>query len=122
VNYSDEERNLFALAQERSRNGDTQKAAETLRELVSRRPNSAVFAATLANTLKSLGNVTEAEKYFRTAVSLAPRSEKFSLGLFHCLWRQGKQVEALEEMKRFMSLSDSQDYREILAELPKSDE
>jgi hypothetical protein len=31
-------------------------------------------------------------------------------------------VEALDEMKRFLTVSDSQDYREILAELSKTDE
>jgi tetratricopeptide (TPR) repeat protein len=121
VNYSEEEKKLFALGQERSRNGDAHGAAEIFQDLVDRRPNSAVFAATLANALGSLGNIEKAEQYFKTAVSLAPRSEKFSLGLFHYLWGQRKQLEALDEMKRFMSLSDSQDYREILSELPKSD-
>lgn len=101
-------------------NGNVGGVAEKMRELVGRRPDSAVFAALLANALDCLGHVDEAEQYFKTAVSLAPHSEKFSLGLFHCLWDQGKQIEALDEMKRFISGGgESADYREILSELPK---
>ena len=50
---------------------------------------------------------------YKCAIKISPKSEHASLGLFHCLWDQGKTDEALEEMKRFMSISDSEDYREI---------
>jgi hypothetical protein len=40
-----------------------------------------------------------------------------SKGLFHSLWKLGKQVEALEEVKRFQTISDSEDYREIVKEI-----
>jgi len=57
---------------------------------------------------------------FRKATELAPRSERASVGLFHCLWEEGKQDEAIDEAKRFMTLSDSQDFREILEEIESS--
>ena len=117
----EEDRELFSLAQQQSRRGDTQGVVRTMRELVKRRPKSGLFAAVLANALKSLGNTDEAELYFKSAVALSPKSEKISLGLFHCLWGQGKQEEALEEMRRFSGLVDSAEYRSILEAILRSD-
>lgn len=120
MELSEEELHLWALAQERSRNEDTEGVVVTMRELVKRRPDSGVFAAVLANALKTLAMTDEALSYFKRAVSLSPRSEKVSLGLFHCLWASGKQEEALEEMKRFLSLANSDEYVRILAALQGS--
>jgi Flp pilus assembly protein TadD len=120
MEYSADEARLYALAQERSRNNDIAGVVEVLRKLVGLRPDSALFNATLANALNTLGEVDEAERLFKQAVSLSPRSEKVSLGLFHCLWGRGKQDEALEEMKRFLSLADSDEYRLILAAVSNS--
>ena len=120
MELSEEDQDLWALAQERSRNDDTEGVVMAMRELVKRRPDSGVFAAVLANALKTLAMTDEAVSYFKLAVSLSPRSEKVSLGLFHCLWANGKQEEALEEMKRFLSLANSDDYVKILAGLQSS--
>jgi tetratricopeptide (TPR) repeat protein len=61
--------------------------------------------------------------HYEKATQLAPKSERASLGLFHSLWKLDKVVEALEEMKRFQTISHSNDYAEILAEiLEKLDE
>ena len=54
---------------------------------------------------------------FRRAVELALKLEAASLGLFHCLWELGRQEEAAEEIRRFMSVSDSEDYRKIIQEI-----
>jgi tetratricopeptide (TPR) repeat protein len=53
----------------------------------------------------------------KKAAKLAPKSEMASLALFHSLWELDRQVEALEEMKRFQTISHSRDYDEILAEI-----
>ena len=120
MRYSEDEVRLYALARERSLIKDVEGVAEALRQLVQLRPDSALFNAILANALNSLGQVDEAEHLFKKAVSLAPKSEKFSLGLFHCLWAGAKQEEALEEMKRFLSLVDSEEYQMLLASITKS--
>jgi len=86
MRYSEDEVRLYALARERSLIDDVKGVAEALRQLVQLRPDSALFNASLANALNSLGQVDVAEHLFKKAVSLAPRSEKISLGLFHCLW------------------------------------
>jgi Flp pilus assembly protein TadD len=111
---------LFTVAQQQSREGDIQGVVKTMRELVQCEPMSGLFAAVLANALKSLGETDEAERYFRNAVALSPKSEKISLGLFHCLWGQEKRDEALEEMRRFMKLADSGEYESILESILKS--
>lgn len=116
-----EERQLFAFAQEQSRKGDTDGVVRAMRELVKHRPKLGIFAAILANALKSLGETAEAEHYFKSAVALSPNSEKISLGLFHCLWSQGKREQALEEVRRFTALAESKEYRAILAAILKSD-
>jgi Zn/Cd-binding protein ZinT len=51
------------------------------------------------------------------AVKLAPTSELYSLGLFHIFWSEGRQEDAFNEMKRFMAISDSEEYREIVTEI-----
>jgi tetratricopeptide (TPR) repeat protein len=119
--YSEEDRRLFSLAQQQSRQGDTQAVVRTIRELVDRCPNSGLFAAILANALKSLGEIDEAECYFKRAVELSPTSEKTSLGLFHCLWSQGKEDEAFDEMRRFIRLAKSDEYQALLDAILKSD-
>jgi lipoprotein NlpI len=81
------------------------------------RPNSAALIAVLGDVYSELGNVDAAIEAFREAVRLAPTSEIASLGLFHCLWRAKKEREAFDEIRRFMSLSESQDYRDIVNEL-----
>jgi len=76
-----------------------------------------MFNATLANTLKAVGDITPAIEHFREAVKLIPNSELYSLGLFHILWEQGRRDEAFDEMKRFTANADSIDYRTIVAEM-----
>jgi len=43
--------------------------------------------------------------------------EAVSLGLFHTLWELEKRAEALEEIKRFQAVADSEDYRQIIREI-----
>lgn len=88
-----------------------------LRALVAESPESAMLHATFANTLKAANDIGPAIDHFQRAVKLAPTSELYSLGLFHIFWSQGKQNDAFNEMKRFMAISDSADYREIVAEI-----
>jgi hypothetical protein len=61
------------------------------------------------------GDFGPAIAHFEKAVKLVPQSELYSLGLFHVLRGQGMREEALDEAKRFMTISDSDEYREIVA-------
>lgn len=115
MKYSDEERRQFAVAQERSKLDDLPGTIQILKGLVAGNPQSAMFNATLANTLEAIGEIATAIEHFQKAVKLAPKSELYSLGLFHILWEQGRREEALDETKRFISLCDSAEYRKIVA-------
>jgi predicted Zn-dependent protease len=111
------QREQWALAQERSRLDDVPGTLKILRDLVAEIPGSAMLNATFANTLKAVNDIEPAIEHFQTAVKLAPTSELYSLGLFHIFWSQGRQDDAFNEMKRFMAVSDSEDYREIVTEI-----
>jgi tetratricopeptide (TPR) repeat protein len=115
LKYTAYQKAQFALAQERSRMNDLPGTIEILRNLVAENPESAMLNATFANTLKETGDFGPAIAHFEKAVKLAPKSELYSLGLFHILWGQGMREEALDETKRFMTISDSEEYREIVA-------
>jgi hypothetical protein len=52
---------------------------------------------------------------FKRATEMRPAAAVCSLGHFHCLWDQGEHCEALEEVKRFMSVADSSDERTNIA-------
>jgi predicted Zn-dependent protease len=117
MKYSDEEREQFAVAQQRSRNNDLPGTIEILSRLVAGKPRAAMFNATLANTLKAVGDITPAIEHFREAVKLVPNSEPYSLGLFHILWEQGRRDEAFDEMNRFMENANSTDYQTIVADM-----
>ena len=115
--FTKHQRKQWALAQERSRLDDVPGTLKILRDLVAEIPQSAMLNATLANTLKAINDIEPATEHFQTAVKLAPTSELYSLGLFHIFWSQGRRDDAFIEMKRFMAISDSADYREIVAEI-----
>jgi len=120
MKYTEEEKRQFSEAQERSKSNDLPGTLEALKSLVLQRPDSAMFSATYANTLKESGDLEGALHYFRRAVVIEPTKELYSLGLFHCLWRLEKREEALAEMRRFVSIAESADYQQILRELNES--
>ncbi len=100
-------------------NGKIQESLYILDRLLSKYPEKIALLALAARMYWKLGKLERAIDLFRTAVHLKPECETVSLGLFHCLWETGKQLEALEEVKRFMSVSYSKDYMDIVREINK---
>jgi predicted Zn-dependent protease len=111
------DREKFAKVQQLSREGNCSGALEIMKDLVDSNPRSAVLRSVLAGIFWELGELEIAEKEFKLAVGLDPESEKISLGLFHCLWDRQKKDEAFAEMKRFMAITDSEDYKKIIKEI-----
>ena len=107
----------FVEVQELYKSGDLHGAINILNELISIEPNSAKLRGTLANTYWELKNYEEANKQFKKSIELAPEWEDVSLGLFHCLWEQDRKEEAFAEMKRFMTISTSEEYKKILKDI-----
>ena len=97
--------------------GDFQAARDILLELAAAEPEYAAVLLLLGDSQAELGEWQAATETFRRAVEHFPNSETVSLALFHCLWDQERQVEALDEMKRFIRTHDSEDYTEMLRDL-----
>jgi tetratricopeptide (TPR) repeat protein len=97
--------------------GQLESAKNLLVELAEKDAQSIRILAALGSVYYDMGNWDEAVSVFKRAVELSPALEGVSKGLFHSLWKLGKQVEALEEVKRFQTISDSEDYREIVKEI-----
>ena len=49
---------------------------------------------------------------FERLVLMAQGEGKFSIALFNTLWKSGRTEEALEEIRRFLSIADSDKERE----------
>ena len=103
--------------------GEFRAAVKTLIETTRAFPSDSFSHWLLgAILLSELKQTKKAIPHFQTATRLAPLSEKASLGLFHSLWGTDQRLEALEEMKRFQTVSHSKDYDEILAEIAEKSE
>jgi predicted Zn-dependent protease len=114
---NNEVKKVFAEAVRLKKQGELLAAKEMLVSLAASSPHSVAVFAVLGDVYMEMGLLGEAISAFRSAVRLAPKLEGVSLALFHCLWKLNRRDEALEEVKRFMSVSDSVDYREIINEL-----
>lgn len=97
--------------------GQFECAKKILLDLQEKDPKSTAILAILGDVYRDMRLLEEAVSAFKRATQLSPTLEAVSLGLFFCLWQLGKREEALEEVKRFQSLSDSEDYREIVKEI-----
>jgi predicted Zn-dependent protease len=109
----------MSVAVELKEAGQLQAAEEILARLNREDPESATILAVLGDVYWDLGRLSDAVITFSRATRLSPTLEAVSLGLFHCLWKLGRQDEAMEEIKRFQTISDSQDYRDIIEEINK---
>ncbi len=81
----------------------------------------------LGDIYDDLERYQEAEDMFQKVVTIKPNYDLASRTLFHALWDLGKEKEALEEIRRFLSVADwndkkakktiMEDYQDILQEL-----
>jgi tetratricopeptide (TPR) repeat protein len=120
MDFSEDDRILFESAQKNAHSGDIQAAIEQLNDLTIKNPKNGIIHAVLALRYGEAGLLDQAEVEYRKSVALYPRNEHCSLGLFHFLWEQDKQVEALDEMKRYLSIAKSTEYDEILKGINKA--
>jgi predicted Zn-dependent protease len=94
--------------------GQLSHAVQLLTDLAAEFHEAASVRGYLAWYLLQLGRQNEAIEQSRQAVELAPKSEKASLICFHILWKAGKHIEALDEMKRFLLIRSSEAYANII--------
>jgi predicted Zn-dependent protease len=96
--------------------GQLSQALQLLTDLAAEFPEAASVRGYLAWYLLQLGRQKEAIEQSRQAIGLAPKSERASLIHFHTLWKAGKYIEALDEMKRFLTIRPSEEYSRIIKE------
>ena len=117
MSYPTECNERFENAKRLRAAGDAEGAIQILRTLVSDFPTKPAAYLIIADILWDESKLPEAAAAFRVATEHFPKLQIASLGLFHTLWRQSKTDEAFEEMKRFQSISFSQDYKDIVDEI-----
>ena len=103
--------------------GELTAATDILASLAQEASDSIGFWLVFGDAREELGDLSGAVTCYGNAVRLAPTHELASRSLFHCLWELSQkgdeeaQSRALAEIRRFLSVSDSQVYEEIIQEL-----
>ena len=95
-------------------------ATERLVALVAELPREGLAHAYVAWVLSYNGRHREAIEHGKVAVQLSPRSERVSLLFFRVLWSADERSQALDEMRRFVALEDSEEYAQIILELERA--
>jgi hypothetical protein len=95
-------------------------ATERLVALVAEFPREGLAHAYLAWVLSTSGRHRDAIEHGRVAVQLSPRSERVSLLFFRVLWSADERPQALDEMRRFVALEDSEEYAQIILEMERA--
>ena len=110
---SDTEKNL-EKARSLAEAGKNDEARFFLLELLKDDPNNQVALLMLGGSYFNGGKYPEAEMVFERLVLMSPGEGKFSIALFNTLWKSDRTEEALEEIRRFLSIADSDKERETI--------
>jgi len=107
--------------------GQLMKAEQILQNIASKYPDYWLPYLFLGDIYDDLERYQEAADMFQKAVTIKPNYAIASRTLFHAQWDLGKEKEALEEIRRFLSVADwndektkdiiMEDYQDILQEL-----
>jgi predicted Zn-dependent protease len=96
------------------------QATEKMVALVAEFTREALAHAYLAWVLSRAGRYRDAIEHGKVAVQLSPRSERVSLLFFRVLWSADERQQALDEMRRFVTLEDSEEYAQIVLALEQA--
>ncbi len=91
--------------------GDPESAIAQLEALAIKYPNEAAIHGMLGGYLYEQGGLAEARPHTHLAVQLSPKSELAARWHFHVLYDQGLVAEAREELKRFHSITEIEEFR-----------
>jgi len=97
-----------------SQQGDEAAARQRLKDLLAEQPNNQAALLMLGGSYFCSGMLQEAEIVFEQLVLAEPGMGKYSIALFNTLWKLGRKEEALEEIKRFLSVADKSAERETV--------
>ena len=111
---------LFELATELRDKGEFEHATRVLSKILNDFPNDKniykVYSI-LGGVNNDLGQRENALKNFKKATELNPDSELASLGLYVTLASLDKDVDAIDELKRFLKSHPAKLYKDTLEEL-----
>lgn len=102
--------------------GELGAARDILADLAMSPDATAAVFAVLGSIHWDLGDLSSAIRCFQDAAQIAPTAEVVSVGLFHTLFEAGRHEEAFDEMRRFLSIADSEEYQQLLADILKDDQ
>lgn len=105
--------------------GETGLAVQHLSALIEEVPGVASLHGYLSLFLRRSGRFDEPIENGRLAVELSPESENASFFYSSALWSAGKQIQALDEMKRFFIVNpgkQSKIYSQMIQEWDLGDE
>ena len=98
--------------------GRPHEALNILSQLLSYDGNrDAGILALMGDIYGDANEPAESTKCFQKAVELAPTAEIPSLGLFHALWDSGDRAGAFAELKRFLSIAQSEEHFRLIEEM-----
>lgn len=93
------------------------EAEDILSQLMEQYPENLGIVLVRAGVLFNLERFHDAYTLFKTILDSRPDHELASRGLFHSLWKLGKHDDAFKEMKRFLSITSSDAYTELLNDI-----
>lgn len=116
INDNDVE--LFQQLREASSLGNKKKAKKILELLLDDHRDNGVLRSFLANIFWDLKDYPSAETEFLNATHLEPTNEMISVVYFHFLLEAGRDDEAFDEIRRFVSDGGVMGrYKEILTDI-----
>ncbi len=102
--------------------GQEAEAIKLLEEVVSEHPNSCAAHVILGGLRWDHEDLDGARWCFAEAARISPQLEMASLGLFHTSYKLGHKGAAIAEIRRFLSVSESAEYRKLIENLKQKGE
>lgn len=86
--------------------GNNDEARYCLLEILKQNANDQAALMMLGGSYFLDNKYPEAEMVFERLILMAPGAGSVSIALFNTLWKSGRREEALEEIKRFLTVAD----------------
>ena len=120
MEFSETDNDSFQLFFDLREKKEYKKAIAILKKLDQRVKNNSKITGLLGTAFYETSNYSSSKFYFKKTTILNEKSELASLGLFHSLCHLGKEILALKELDRFVSINKPIQYKITLLELKKS--
>ena len=108
--------NILKNARTLAEQGKKEEAQMCLLSVLKEQPDNIAALLMLGGAYFVDNNYKEAKIIFERLVSLEPAAGQYSIALFNTLIRLHEADEALEEIRRFMSVADKHAEKEVIDE------